>query len=202
MISTLLRWSAFSLMAAFGLLGSLFVAGETLVDPGGWEAVALVALWLVPMVFLCALAVRRIDTAHRVLVAAVTVLAALWVWFALAPGWWRSLMDERGPVLAIASFAVGVAVAFLGLRRPGTAGALLVVMAAVPVVASAVAAAVLDADRPDPAGLLGGSSTAAAIPTLVVGVLLLLSYAAERGQTRPDGHRSDVSDLGPARTGR
>jgi len=117
--------------AAFGLLGSLFVAGETLVDPGGWEAVA-----------------------------------------------------------------------FLGLRRPGTAGALLVVMAAVPVVASAVAAAVLDADRPDPAGVLGGSSTAAAIPTLVVGVLFLLSYAAERGQTRPDGHRSDVSDLGPARTGR
>ena len=95
-----------------------------------------------------------------------------------------------------------MAVAFLGLRRPGTAGALLVVMAAVPVVASAVAAAVLDADRPDPAGLLGGSSTAAAFPTLVVGVLFLLSYAAERGQTRPDGHRSDVGDLGPARTGR
>ena len=189
-------------MAAFGLLGSLFVAGETSVDPGGWEAVALVALWVVPMVFLCALAVRRTDTAHRVLVAAVTVLAALWVWFALAPGWWRSLMDERGPVLAIASFAVGVAVAFLGLRRPGTAGGLLVVMATVPVVASAVASAVLDADRPDPAGVLGGSSTAAAIPTLVVGVLFLLSYAAERGQTRPDGHRSDVSDLGPARTGR
>jgi hypothetical protein len=202
MISTLLRWSAFSLMAAFGLLGSLFVAGEISVDPGGWEAVALVALWVLPMLFLCALAVRRTDTAHRVLVAAVTVLVALWVWFALAPGWWRSLMDERGPVLAIASFAVGVAVAFLGLRRPGTAGGLLVVMATVPVVASAVASAVLDADRPDPAGVLGGSSTAAAIPTLVVGVLFLLSYAAERVHARSDGRRSDVSDLGPARTGR
>lgn len=47
-----LRYVAFTLMALFGLLGGLFVAGSALDDPGGWQAVAMTALWVLPLVAL------------------------------------------------------------------------------------------------------------------------------------------------------
>jgi len=54
-------------------LSTLFVVGETFDDPGGWAAVGLVALWVVPLTALIGLAAWRPDVAVRVDAVVATV---------------------------------------------------------------------------------------------------------------------------------
>ncbi len=51
-----LRGTALVFIAACTAVITLFLAGDTIADPGGWQAAALIALWLVPLAVLAVLA--------------------------------------------------------------------------------------------------------------------------------------------------
>jgi hypothetical protein len=127
----------------FGALTSalvgLFVVGEAMADPGGWEGVGLIVSWVGPVGVASALAWWWPRVAVPLAVVAVVAVVALSAWFALAPEAWRSVENERGPVRAIATFAVGAVLVVLGRRRTALAGGLLVVPGLVPVVLAGTA---------------------------------------------------------------
>lgn len=164
-----LKYLAFSLMAVVGLLGGAFVLGETFTDPGGWTAVWVSALWVVPMLGLSVFALLRPDAASPVFVV-VTVAVAL---FTLADSLFAIIpRDDWGPVAAIVVFALGVTLAFFGLRRALLAGALMVTAAVTQLVATVAGVAVHAAGDGAGAGL-GGSSGVVVLPLLLIGALFV-----------------------------
>ena len=181
-MAKVLRYVAFTLMAIIGLLGGMFVAGETFADPGGWSAVAMTASWALPLVALSVFALRRPASAGPVFIAA----TALVVLFTLADSAFSIIPRNTGPVAVVVVFTIGVAPAFLGLRRAELGGLLMVV----------AGLAQLAATR----GHLGGSSGVVALLVLMVGLLFLLAGAlgheslrsgsahAGRGQSTPATH--------------
>jgi hypothetical protein len=164
---------AFGLMVAFVVLGSLFVAGYAFDDPGGWAAVGLVALWLVPMLVLVGVAARWPSVAVWVMAGALVLFAAYSIWYALDTQWWRDVMDDVGPVLGISTFVLALPLAVLGLHRQLTAGLLLVAAAVIPYVAFLVS--VSDEPWRGIADSLTTSSTVSCLPVFTVGVLFLVA---------------------------
>lgn len=176
-----LRYTAFTLMALFGLLGGLFVAGSAFEDPGGWEAVLMTAGWVLPMLALVTYALVRKEAAGPVFVGVTTFVGLGTVLDSLltvAP------RDDWGPVLAVTVFSLGVALAFLGLYRARLAGVLLVALALVQLVATAlghlVHGSLFSGEGPGLMALLGGSSGVVVLPLLLIGVLFLMSDSLTR----------------------
>jgi hypothetical protein len=153
---------AMVLAGLFGLLALLFTAGETLADPGGWSAVGLIALWLVPLVVLLVLALARPSVAQPVLEALTAVWVAATLWSIVAPHTWRSFESTNGPIRAVACLALMLAIAALGWHRPLRAGVMLLVIgfAALFAVGSAPLRVV-------------------ALPAVVIGALLLVAGLVE-----------------------
>lgn len=179
----ILRYVAFTSMAVFGLLGGLFVAGSAFDDPGGWAAVALTVVWLAPLVALSVMALRRPAAAGPVFVAATAVV----VLFTLADSAFGLVpRDDWGPVAAVAVFALGVALAFLGLHRAALAG-LLMVIAGLGQLAATVAGVAVRAggDGPGAGAMLGGSSGVVVLPLLAVGLLFLVAGLLGGESLRP-----------------
>jgi hypothetical protein len=166
-----LRYVTFALMALFGVLGGLFIVGETMLDPGGIAGVLLSASWVVPTVAMAVYAVRRPETATKVL-AVIAVLAALFVVVDAVAG--IVPRNEIGPVGSIVVFAVAVALGFLGLYRPVPAGWLLLLVGGANL-AGVVAKTIEPGDGAPLGAALGGSSGAVAVPVLVIGALFLLA---------------------------
>lgn len=179
--ATALRYAAFTLIALFGLLGGLFLTGETFADPGGWSAVMMTAAWVLPLIALSAYAVRSPRAAGPLFVT-LTVVVVL---FILADSVLGIVSRGAGPVGAVAVFALAVPLAFVGMHRAKLAGVLLL----------GAGSALLAATR----GHLGGSSGAVALPILVIGLLFLLSAVLDHRSVSPGpragrGHpRSDES---------
>ncbi|HEU4947601.1 MAG TPA: hypothetical protein VFT31_10635 [Kribbella sp.] len=182
--SRVLRYLAFSLMMVFAVVGSAFIIGETLADPGGTSGVLISLSWFAPMVALAVYALRRPETATKVL----TVLAGVVALFVVLDAVLGIVpRDDVGPVGSIAVFAVAVVLGFLGLRRPFPAGLLLLLVGAANL-AGAVATAGSEDGRPLGAALRG-SSGAVAVPVLVIGGLFLLAALVEpeRDRRKPPG---------------
>jgi hypothetical protein len=173
-VARALRWTAFTLMALFGLLGGLFVAGYAFEDPGGWDAVLMTAGWVLPTAALSIYAVVRKAAAGPVFVAVTGFVALSTVLDSLLEVVPR---DDWGPVLAIGVFSLGVALAFLGLYRASLAGLLMVALALVQLAAIVLLHAVHGglAEGPGLGAMLGGSSGVVVLPLLVVGVLFLIA---------------------------
>jgi hypothetical protein len=171
-------YGSFVVMALFGLLGGIFVAGETFDDPGGWPAVGMTAAWLVPLVALSVLAVRRPQSAGPVFIAATASVAG----FTLADSAFGIIpRDDWGPVAAIVVFALGVALAFLGLHRPMLAGVLMVIAALAQLAATLLSTAVrATGEQPGPSSVVGGSSGVVIVPLLVVGFLFVVAGSLDR----------------------
>lgn len=189
--SKILTYVAFALMALFGLLGGAFVLGEVFTDPGGWTAVWLSALWVVPLVGLSLFGLLRPETAGPVLVVVTAVVAV----FTLADSLLDIIpRDDWGPVAAIVVFTLGVTLAFLGLHRALLAGSLMVGIALTQLVATLAGAAVHAAGDGAGAGL-GGSSGVVVLPLLVIGALFV-----EAGRMQGDHlHWHRASTAHPAR---
>jgi hypothetical protein len=180
-LATVLRWSGFGLLAVFGLLGSLFVIGETMADPGGVRAVLLVAAWLVPMVVACLVCLLWPRIGSWVAGVTLGLIAGLWAWYAIAPEAWDTFMDERGPIIGIATFALGLPLAFLGLHEPRWAGWMLLLAGVIPVVGQALEITVSgDSLGGGLGGLLSTSGTISAVPFLLSGALFLISSLLRR----------------------
>ncbi|HEX6247957.1 MAG TPA: hypothetical protein VFZ64_08820 [Nocardioidaceae bacterium] len=180
------RYTAFTLMTLFGLLGGLFVAGYAFEDPGGWTAVLMTAAWVVPMVGLSVLALLRAERAALVLVGATAVVIA----FSLADSAFGIIpRDDWGPVTAVAVLALGVTLAFLGLHRAALAGVLMIVTALGQLAATALGYAVHGVGEGGPGlgAMLGGSSGVVVLPILLVGILFMVAASL--------GHESLRSEL-------
>ena len=204
---TILKYVAFTLMALFGLLGGAFVLGETFSDPGGWTAVWVSALWVVPLVAMSVFALLRPEAMAPVFVVVTAVVALFTLVDSLVGIIPR---DDWGPVAAIVVFALGVALAFLGLRRALLAGTLMVAAALTQLVATVAGAAVHAAGDGAGAGVgLGGSSGVVLLPVLVLGALFAEAGRMEGDQlhwhwppttTRPTDRRA-LPGVGPAHRG-
>ncbi|MGZ4438206.1 MAG: hypothetical protein ACXVWU_13245 [Nocardioides sp.] len=186
-LAKVLRYVAFGAMALFGLLGTMFVAGYAFDDPGGWAALGMTALWVVPMLALCAFAWRRPERAGPVLVgvsAAVLAFGLVDALFAVVP------RDAWGPVTGISVFALGVALAFLGLRRALLAGTVMVVVALTQAATVVLGHAAREGgDGPGLGAMLGGSSGVVVMPILLVGLLFLVAGALDHeGLHTPTAH--------------
>lgn len=188
----LLKYSAFALMALFGAFGTLFVIGEVFADPGGWAAVGLAAAGVLPTLALIVYAVVRKDRAWRVFVV-ITVLVAATTLLEETVG--IVPRDGVGPVMAVGVFALGFALAFLGLHLPRLAGALMIILAGVQLAAIVLGEMTRDgqADGRPISAVLTGSSGVMVVPLLVVGALFVASGA---GTHEP--WRSPPRRLGPA----
>ncbi len=163
--SRILRIVALVWAAAITTLAGAFAAGEALADPGGLAGVAMVALWVVPLVILLVLALRDPERALPLLAAVVLGVAVLAVWQATTP----RTFDRMGPVAAIASLVPLLPLAVSGRRRPWAAGLLLTALGLAPVAVAAFVGQV---------GMV--SAMALAIPILLSGVLLLLAAVLVR----------------------
>lgn len=184
-MSRILRLIGFWLMAVTSAFIAAFAVGEALDDPGGWAAVGLIALWLVPLVLLCALAWWRPDPAVRVLAVLAAGVVGLSVWFALVPGAWRDLENQHGPVRVFVVWAVAAAVAVLGLKRTRVAGILLLVVGLAPLVIGGFRAGGLS------------SLSLVATPAVIAGVLYLVSAAlSSRPPAEGEAGRADHARSG------
>jgi hypothetical protein len=190
-----LRYTAFTIMVLFGVVGGLFVAGYAFEDLDTWVAIGSTAAWLVPTLVLSVFALRRPDSAAPVLVvlacvaALVTVLDAVFGFVDV---------DVAGPVMAIAVFATAVALGFLGLHHEAVSGVLLILLAAAQLAATLIghAGGVGEPGGPRITDLLTTSSGAVVMPMVVVGVLYLIAGALDH---QPDGERHLPSRAGAAR---
>lgn len=130
--ASILKGTGFGLMALSTLLFGGFVVADAVHDPGGWEAVGMIAAWAVPMAVLAALSWIWPDRAVWVMGALVVAMIGLAIWFAVDVDGWAAFEDRNGPVRDIALFVVAAGAAVLGLRRTASAGVLLLVLGVVP----------------------------------------------------------------------
>jgi hypothetical protein len=189
-----LTYLAFSLMALFGVLGTLLVAGEALAEPGGRTGVLLTALWVLPAAAVSLLAWRRPEPAARVLT--LVTWAAVALTLVDAPETW-------GPVTTVVVFAVGVALGFLGLRRPGRAGLLMLVLAVTLLLATVGSVVLHELGLLPPGPGLGASAGVVALPLLVVGTLFRLTHrlAQRVSESEPVAERPASSRATGTRNG-
>jgi hypothetical protein len=175
-MSVFLRRGAFTLMVVFAVFAIPFAVGEIIDDPGGWAAVVLVSLIVVPLAVLVAEALHRPARALRLLGAAVGLLGAYAVVEAI-------LVAHVGPVVAVGAVVLGVPLSVVGLHHAREAGVLLVLDGLLPFV-SVVAAGLRHLG--DNGGLyLSGSSAAAGMPLVIVGMIYLCAWVAALNHPAP-----------------
>jgi hypothetical protein len=167
----LARVCAMSLAVLFAVFAGLFIVGETSEDPGGAVAVGLVASWLLPTAALVLLAWRWPQLAGWVLSLAVGIVVVVGVAYVVDPQWWRTFEDDRGPVRAVAVFALSLPLAVFAWRRPTWGGALLLVAGVVPGALALIGVG---------GGGAGGATIAVGMPAAVIGALYLASAWLER----------------------
>jgi hypothetical protein len=120
-------------MAAFAGFVAMMLVGYTVTDVGGWQAVGLVALVLVPVALLCLLASWRPALAVPVLAVATLAPVAWGVMQLLDYERWSAWEDRHGPISLVLVVAVGAALAVLGLSRPTEAGVMMLTVVLAPV---------------------------------------------------------------------
>lgn len=165
-----LKKAGLILMGTFSAFLALFIAGETLTDPRGWEAVGYVATWAVPIAVLAWLAWFRPSMATIVFAVLLAGMFALYVWSAVASDAWESFEDSVGPVRTIVAFAIAAPLALLGWKRPFSAGVMLLLMVKPPAILIAA----------------GGEAISATIlfvasPSSVAGILYVLAARFQKG---------------------
>ncbi|CAN5204132.1 hypothetical protein BH11ACT1_BH11ACT1_24970 [soil metagenome] len=174
---------AFVLAMFFGVVATVWVVAELVADPGGVAGISIGAAIVVAELVLSLVAVRLPRVAPTVMGVAVALLLVLAVVEAVVD----LVPRDTGPVVAIGALVVGVPSAFLGLRSARLGGWLLVGAGLAPVVE--IVGRILQGGVGG--GLhLGGSSGAAAMPLILLGLLFLVAAATGRRGSRE-------TDLGP-----
>src|SRR5690349_4741577 len=122
MVARIVRYVALAAMAAYGLLGSIFLIGTTLLAPGGWPAALQVVSWVVPLAGLATLALLHPERGATTL----AWITALVIMFVLLLGSVGAIpRPPVGPVVAATVFTMVVALGFVALRQPWLAGLLI-----------------------------------------------------------------------------
>jgi hypothetical protein len=157
---------------------TFFVCAEILSDPGGWQGLGIVVVWVLPMLALAALALRRPDWAASVMTTLVggwVAVSLLTLVFATA---WAQYEDTHGPIGLIVMLALCVPLVLLGRARALRAGILLLIAVITPILCGIAAMLVTST--------VGGGIVLVMIggPFLVSGVLLVLAGRSERTPSR------------------
>jgi amino acid transporter len=185
MLAKVVKWTGLVLGVGVGLAGGIFAAGYAFTDWPLAVATAATALWVVPMVVLSVHALRRPESARRVLLVAaagVTLFAVVDAFFDVIPS------DDWGPVVTVMDLALVVAVSFLAVRRTGRAGKLLVAVALVQLVALVVNVVMHETGVLPPGP--GFANAVVVLWMLVVGALFLVAGTPERGSLRAGPDRT------------
>ena len=177
-LAAFFRGTALAFTATCTAAIGLFLAGDTIADPGGWLAAGLIALWLAPLAALAVLAWWQPGWATAVLAVLLAGAVALAIWYAADPAGWSTYENRHGPIRVVVSFVLLLPAALTGWRRPLTGAVLLLVLALAPVVITAAA------------GHLGASFTAVSTPAAIGGLLYLLAVVAARRPGHPARPRS------------
>jgi hypothetical protein len=165
-ISKVLKWTGISLLGAFTVVAVLFTAGEALSDPGGWQGLGLVALWLIPLAALGWWFATHPDQGAKVATGLVVAMVLIDLWAAWGPGSWSAWENHHGPWRAVLTFAVGGLLAVLAIERTRRAGVLLVVLGGLTMVLSV--------------SVRGSSPLAVvAVPILLCGLMILASTVGQ-----------------------
>lgn len=181
--ATIVRRAALVLTALFAAGGLLFALGYAYEDPGGWPAVAMTVALVVPLVGLVLLVALVRRAAFWILLAGVAVFAGGAV--ALLVG-----LRVEAPVTPLVALVLSVPIAVLGQRHPGRAAALMLAVAAVPLMEiTAWMLLTRGPEGPPLPALLGGSTGVVVVPLLVLSALFGLAALLGRRQVRSPGPR-------------
>ena len=173
MTGLILKRIALGLTVFFGFFAGAFIIGETFADPGGWRAVGLVAVWLVPLLIAAGLAWWLPTVAEWVIGVAVTLTISTFVWAAVDSQAWRSFESGHGPVRAIAIFCLSIPIVVLGWHRPLFAGVTLAALVLSPFFLLIFSGG---------AGVAQVSVGMICAPLLIVALLLVMAGLDERGK--------------------
>lgn len=177
-----IRKIALYMMLGFAVLGGLFIAGESMSNPGGLRGIVFTAAWLFPMVVGSWLAWRRPRIAFPLLLVWALGILGLLLWQAIAPDWWHTILNSDGPIISVAIFAVATPLAILGYtRRTRFVGLILVGM---PILANLAAANT--GDNSHAPIIRGGSTMASTLPAFIAGVLYLFASFADKREEPQD----------------
>ena len=171
-MATVGRYLGVALTVAYGVLAGGVLVRE-LVPRGGWQAMLLVACWMVPLLALVALALLRPDRGGPVLgwtSAAVAEIVLLVASVGLVPG------DLVSRVSAVLVFVTAVPLGILGLRRPLFAGVFMLGLGAAFWVAVLVGSFIAGTMHVHDLALSGWIRTVD-LPVLVLGALFLVVAA-------------------------
>lgn len=163
--STFALW----MMVGFALLGGLFTAGYALSDPGGTPGAILVAVWAVPLIVLSILAWLKYKIVKSVLWIFLISAGIVNLISVIFEAEYRTFTNDQGPWLAVGSFVFTIVATIYGYHlNARLAGWMNISIALMPFAAAAI--------KFEPAALLSGGSTAAALtPGFTAGILLLIS---------------------------
>lgn len=152
MAAIVVRNVAFFGMVGFAILEVLFTVGEYWADPGGVQAIVGSIGVIGTILGVSVWALLSPQTARYYLWVTVAIIAAVSLWWALAPRFVMDVMDERGPLVPVAAIIAAVPIVFWGRREwmyTRRAGVALVLVALLPI--AGVAASPEDVAR----GVLG-----------------------------------------------
>ncbi len=177
-----IRKIALYMMLGFAVLGGLFIGGTSLSDPGGLRGILWTGAWLFPMVIGSWLAWRRPRIAFPLLLMWSMGILGLLIWQAIAPDWWRTVINSNGPIITIAIFALSVPLTIYGYQRRTRFVSLILI--GMPVLSALAASNTSDNDH---APIFhGGSGMAIGLPVFTAGVLYLIASFVDK--------RDDISD--------
>jgi len=177
-----IRKIALYIMLGFAVLGGLFIGGTTLADPGGLRGILFTSAWAIPMIIMSWLGWRRPRIAFPILIVWTFGLLGLLIWQAIAPDWWRTVINSNGPIISIAIFALATPWTLYGYKRRTRFVALLLM--AMPLLSAIATSNTGDNDH----GPLvrGGSAMAIGLPVFIVGALYLVASLVDKQDDTED----------------
>lgn len=123
MVTTVVRYVGLLLTAVYAVVCGAWLVLRLEDSPGGWEAALVIVIWMLPLVVLTALALRRPQPTGPALAWLSAVVVEL-VLLAGSVGLFPHHPTSR--ISAVLVFVVAVPLGALGLHRPRLAGYLLV----------------------------------------------------------------------------
>ena len=161
-----------AVMAAFTVLGGIFIGGFALQEPGGTAGMLITLAWVVPMLILGVSAWFWPAATAPLLLALASAFIAACIWLAFDPAALSSFLSDNGPVIAVSVLALALPAAILGLKLTALAGWLLVALGVLPLLITVIGRS----------GAVGSLIAASLVP-LVCGIAYLLSARLARASS-------------------